>query len=155
MKKSSVAALIGVSAGLMGNAFAQSEGCSINRVVVCYAGEESCHSIAKSPVTWGGIAYPPTGNPQLRICFANSNHCIQTGATTRQSADGHFISIGILQNPKEWGGYPKKIFSSFTYSQNEMLPSQLILYFESIKGKSPTSHLMTGECSSIGRKSAK
>ena len=91
----------------------------------------------------------------MRICFANSNQCIQTAATTRESNEEDFISIGILQNPKAWGGYPKKIFASFTFSQSETIPSQLILNFEGPNGKPAETHLMTGECSLIGKMRAK
>lgn len=149
MKRFFIATFLGLSLGVISLASAETELvlCGFESTLICHAGAPTCQQHSNSTITSLVFSYPVRAGSDLKICFANWEQCISTNASIRSSVEGDMISIGILQNPKGLGGYPKKIFASFTFSQFERLPSQLILYFEATPNIPPSTHLITGQCS--------
>jgi hypothetical protein len=137
--------------GSVATVSAQSLFCEIQTSVICYSGESSCGTTGTPILKWAGKVDKGSGAKVLRVCFNNTGKCYESKAQSlTYPANEISNALFKLNEP----GLPSKVFGTFTWSNFDDQPKQMILYFPAIKGKPPITHLMTGVCSAAGKKKA-
>lgn len=123
--------------------------CDFKEATKCTA-DGKCSLTTASPISYLGL----DNSKKLRLCFSDAK-CVSAVTTIRNSPGHGYIATAIFQNPKEYGGMPKKLFGSFVWADFAEIQGRGAIYPVYQGGEQPDMFLSSTDCQSPSKKKKK